>query len=67
VDNPGWSLQVDLKDTTLEHMTLEYTKIDIEHETDWMSFKVENQMFIAYGGPKQLSAMIEYFLNWARG
>lgn len=70
LDNPGWTLDIDLEGTDLEE------KVFVEHAygvgkdaeksgDDWLVCKVNNGMFNAAGGPKKLEEMIEVFLTWA--
>lgn len=60
IDNPGWDLTIDLKNTSLENEKMEYvfTKIN---EDDWYGIKVENSQFNAFGDPNKLSFLIEKF------
>lgn len=42
LDNPGWSVVVDLKETNLEHLTREYTLIE-NSDDDCMLFRLRIQ------------------------
>ena len=64
LDNPGWSLSVDLRGTPLEHRQFE----DIRDETDqrsWVVCRVREGKFEAYGGPHMLGKIVHEFLAWA--
>jgi len=69
LDNPGWSLSVDLTGTTLKQVSFEPISHDVgpddEPESDeWYICKVENQVFTAFGGTAQLTTIIDHFLTW---
>ncbi len=70
LDNPGWSVDVDLRDTPLEGKPFK------EHSywvgggaatsgDEWLVCKVEQNVFRGRGGPFKLQEMIEVFLDWA--
>lgn len=60
IDNPGWMLSVDLKDTLLEGVVLENTSIE-RSDNDWVHYKILNNQFLGYGGPENLSELIIVF------
>lgn len=63
LDNPGWTVAIDLTDTPLEKKTFapyEYKFTDI----DWIVCRVEERQFRARGGPMKLEELIEVFLRW---
>ena len=64
LDNPGWTVTVDLEGTPLEDAT--FTAIhDVSHDTDWLSCRVVNRRFEGSGGPSRLRAILTVFLDWA--
>lgn len=66
LDNPGWSLTVDLMGTALSGATMDpYTHEG--SEDDWVFCKIESDQFKAYGDPSKLVWMIDYFCEWAKG
>lgn len=66
LDNPGWSVVVDLEDTDLE--AREYSKMDIKRgETDWFFTQVQDQRFSAACGPGNLAEVLTIFREWAEG
>ncbi|CAH1221553.1 hypothetical protein PAECIP111891_05231 [Paenibacillus allorhizoplanae] len=63
VDNPGWSIRIDLLETSLEKEI--FNRIQIERtETDWLICRVEDHTFMASGGVFNLDEIIEIFKNW---
>jgi hypothetical protein len=65
LDNPGWTVRIDLEGTILESKGLEEIQ-DLAPEDDWISCKVENKKFVGAGGPHQLTKLLEVFLHWAQ-
>lgn len=63
LDNPGWSLEIDLTDTSLQNRPFEKTKIE-RTEDDWVMCEVEKNQFYGAGGPKNLGEIIQVFRNW---
>jgi Immunity protein 53 len=65
LDNPGWSLEVALADTPLEHKAFTELKRDYESETEWLTCFLRDGKFMGASGPQKLEEMIEVFLTWA--
>ena len=64
LDNPGWSLFVDLESTNL--VKRDFTKVSIERsEHNWVHAQRDEKSFKAAGGPGNLSEIILIFLEWA--
>jgi hypothetical protein len=64
VDNPGWSLSIDLTDTELE--SKDFNKIQYDNsDEDWMICRVENNCFEGRGGVKKLEEILIIFKNWS--
>jgi hypothetical protein len=64
LDNPGWGVSINLKDTSLEGKP--FTEIHrIEHETDWISCRIKDGNFEGHGGPFMLEEILKIFLAWA--
>lgn len=63
LDNPGWSIFIDLQDTELEKNQFEGLKLD--HPTDWLFCEVKDGRFCGRCGPENLESLIEVFLKWA--
>lgn len=64
LDNPGWSLKVDLKGTALEGKSFQEVGIN-RSDRDWVTARRSGDTFEAFGGPSNLNEMIESFLSWA--
>lgn len=64
IDNPGWSLSVDLEGTSAAKKAFSPVK---EHrsDADWLECRVEAHRFEGFGGPSNLQDIILVFLNWA--
>ena len=64
IDNPGWSIEVDLMETELEGKS--FDAIDISRpETDWMKCWVEDEKYVGMGAPSKLDDILRTFLRWA--
>ena len=64
LDNPGWTITVDLEGTDLEGRSFQ-TIERIESEQDWTECWVEGERFQGVGGPQKLEEILEVFLRWA--
>ena len=65
LDNPGWSLQIDLADTPLQHKAFTDVKRDYDHDTEWITCFLRDGKFMGACGPEKLEEMLEIFLDWA--
>jgi hypothetical protein len=63
LDNPGWSVDVDLKDG-LENKYFEPLQIE-RSETNWVHCRIEGNKFRAFGGPNNLTELLVLFRDWA--
>jgi hypothetical protein len=64
IDNPGWSVTVNLVGTKLENEL--FPIVDIENnEMDWLYCTIKNKQFQGDGGVKNLIKILEIFRNWA--
>jgi hypothetical protein len=64
LDNPGWSLHLDLRGTALEGVT--FPKYEIHRgEHDWLVARVIDDRFEAACGPLNLGEAIHEFRAWA--
>jgi hypothetical protein len=63
LDNPGWKLEFDLKDTAMEGQKFSPITID-RTEDDWVRCRVEENFFRAYGGPLNLAELLTIFRDW---
>ncbi len=64
LDNPGWSLTVDLRGTDLAGASLEPVK-DLASDVDWYSCSISDGKFQAQGGPRMLLRIVELFRDFA--
>jgi Immunity protein 53 len=65
LDNPGWSVEVDLYLTDLENASFEPLRIE-RSEQDWIQARVEEFKWKAFCGPLNLGEGIAVFLDWAK-
>ncbi len=65
VDNPGWTVTVDLGETDLADRAFSEIRHQMEHESEWMLCRVVNQKFEGAGGPLKLEKILRVFLDWA--
>ena len=63
IDNPGWSIDIDLAGTELQDKKLEKMLIE-RSDSDWLWFVVENRTFKGRGGALNLGELIERFRAW---
>ena len=64
IDNPGWSIKVNLQDTELENK--QFDKIHIERsENDWIFCVVKEGNFEGACGPMNLPEVLMLFRKWA--
>lgn len=63
LDNPGWMVDIDITNTSLEHK--EFRILDIERsESDWIYCNVSDNTFHGNGGPNNLEEIFVVFQNW---
>jgi len=63
MDNPGWTLRIDLNGTNAESRSLDRVKIE-RTEDDWICFWVDQKQFHAAMGPQNLTEAVDAFLKW---
>ena len=64
LDNPGWSVRIELKGTPLENKTHDWSKLD-RSEHDWVHWRIEEGVYQAACGPTNLNEAILAFLDIA--
>lgn len=64
LDNPGWSVKIDLCQTLLENKA--FKEIVSDDEEDWIECRVVNNQFVGYAAPHGLGQILGIFLEWAR-
>ena len=65
LDNPGWSVSIDLRGTALIDKPFSEFKQAYDHPTEWIFCYTRNKKFEARCGPLKLEHAIEIFLDWA--
>jgi hypothetical protein len=60
IDNPGWSIQIDLDGTDVLLEEQNWTLLE-QSDTSWIGYKVENNIFFASGDPQKLELLILIF------
>jgi hypothetical protein len=65
IDNPGWSLRVDLANTGLTGQSFDEIRVDGADSRDWYVCRVTDDVFEAFSGPGRLTEIIHVFLLWA--
>jgi len=63
LDNPGWSVTIDLTDTGLETKPFDPVSRDMGDD-DWLICRIEGKTFRGAGDPGKLEAILETFLKW---
>ena len=66
IDNPGWSVLIDLEGTSLESIDFNAVEINYDHDLEWVRCWVEDKVFNGVGGPSQLGAILEVFIQFVR-
>jgi hypothetical protein len=67
LDNPGWSLTIDVYETDLNDRPfpiIERTATPANLD-DWIYCRVQDGRFFGAGGPSNLGELLEAFLQWA--
>jgi len=64
LDNPGWSVTVDLEGTPLEKTRFP-KRSEARSETDWIECRVAAAQFQGFGGVNNLEELLTVFLDWA--
>jgi len=65
LDNPGFTLKVDLKGTLLDGRSLVRISHNIESDGDWWMCWTQDNTFRGAGGPGNLRSLLEAFKDWA--
>lgn len=62
IDNPGWSVSIDLIGTSLEPVTMPPHKHD-NGEDDWVFCEISDGKFAGHGDSSKLSFILELFIR----
>src|SRR5262245_43882128 len=65
LDNPGWSVKIDLTGTDLEEAPFEEYKEDFDHVARWLTCRKDGSAFCIACGPSRLEDALQVFLAWA--
>ena len=60
LDNPGWTVIIDLKYTKFEYLDVDYKLVE-NAEDDWYGFSVKEGIFNGAGDPSKLRLIIMKF------
>jgi hypothetical protein len=60
LDNPGWDLKIDIYNTELEGLEIDYQVFEVD-ENDWYGYKADKYKFEAFGDPTKLEILIKKF------
>lgn len=63
LDNPGWSVKIDLTDTPCENRAFEEYEIDNGND-DWIRCWVEDHIFYGVGDSHKLEKIIQKFKEY---
>lgn len=63
LDNPGWMLEVELRDTTHEGLPFQMVNVQRSDE-DWVICSVKGTRFTGAGGVHNLEEILRTFLDW---
>lgn len=64
LDNPGWTVQIDLNDTALAGRTRDRNQVH-RSEHDWIALEADGQQFTAACGPLNLGEALHEFRLFA--
>jgi hypothetical protein len=60
IDNPGWELNIDLAETEMEELEIEYKLLD-RGSLGWHGYSIKNKVFHAAGDPQKLDTLFYEF------
>ncbi|MBG6202671.1 hypothetical protein IWQ48_003818 [Labrenzia sp. EL_13] len=66
LDNPGWSITINLEETVQESQKFEEIKINYDDETTWMVIKKEDNKLLGACGPNELGKMLSIIATWLK-
>lgn len=64
LDNPGWSVDIDLTETPLENVNFDRVQYD-RGDGDWVICLKKDGLYQARGGPEKLVEILLIFKRWA--
>jgi len=63
LDNPGWRIQIDLRETKAQGRTSQWVEINRSAD-DWLRYRAVADKFEAACGPLNLSEAFQVFTSW---
>ena len=63
LDNPGWRVEIDLRETKKQDASLQTVKVE-RADDDWIHYWIEKRRFQIACGPENLSEAIDLFVQW---
>jgi hypothetical protein len=60
IDNPGWMVEINLRETSLEHLAKDHSLVE-KSETDWYGYSIKKSIYKAAGDPSKLQFLLELF------
>ena len=63
MDNPGWTVRIDLRETPLEKLDLRQNYQNPNYEHDWFQIKTDSQVLQIFCGPENLKQVFQKFLD----
>lgn len=63
LDNPGWTVRIDLRGTPFERTAFEPIN-SVKSRSDWIVCVKKGQEFEGQGDPSKLSMILEHFLTF---
>ena len=64
LDNPGWSVVIDIAETSLKSKPFEALQHD-RGESDWITCRVNGEQFEGFGDLGKLARILDIFRAWA--
>ena len=66
IDNPGWTVRIDLHETDLEGLPFEAVwQGNADEDDEWLQLRVEENQFNGAGDPSKLDVILRAFLEWS--
>ena len=66
LDNPGWTISINLEETEWEDLIVD-SELNEKSDTDWYYYKIENSVFLAGGDLTKLAFLLERFRDIVEG
>lgn len=63
IDNPGWTVEIDLRSSRFSLMCERELQID-HSDKDWMNCKIRDAKFSGAGDPTKLNLILHTFREW---